>query len=58
MSSKSTISMPGQNKQKGKPDPKKMKSNPKHQKELHKRTNNKGYNEQNMLNTPGAKHAK
>lgn len=50
--------MPGQNKQKGKPDPKKMKSNPKHQKELHKRTNNKGYNEQNMLNTPGAKHAK
>ncbi|MDH7462962.1 hypothetical protein QEG73_16825 [Chitinophagaceae bacterium 26-R-25] len=55
MAKKSIINQPDQNKHSGKPDPKKPDSDPKHQAELHKRTNKKGYNEQTTSNTPGAK---
>jgi hypothetical protein len=54
MAKKSIINQPDQNKHAGKPDPKKLNSDPKYQAELHKRTNKKGYNEQTTANTPGA----
>jgi hypothetical protein len=55
MAKKSVINQPDQNKHAGKPDPKKLNSDPKNQAELHKRTNKNGYNEQTTANTPGAK---
>lgn len=52
MRKKSIVSMPDQNKQKGKPNPRKLNSEPEYQRELHKKANKKGYNELNTLNTP------
>jgi hypothetical protein len=55
MTKKSIINQPDQNRHAGKPDPKKLNSDPIHQAELHKRTNKKGYNEHTTANTPGSK---